>query len=139
MPQTNERIPSSCCSQRGRRAHAVPLEIRHLLCQAVEVGVVGAEDERLDEFLEHPHLQVRDDVRGQRRAHHPQFLKAAEARGEVGVRGSPELGDAAVETGIDRRGLLEHHGRGQPVRVKELEPAAEAGVQKRAAVGRLRP
>ena len=67
----------------------------------------------------------------------PTVVKAADALREMRICRLPELGDAPIEPRIDGGAFLEHHGRGQPVKMEELEPAMEARAKKGTAVGRV--
>src|SRR5436190_16760412 len=100
-PMTHRRTRISTPSRSvQRRTHAVPLEVGHLIGEAVDVRIVAAQHERLDELLEHPDLQMCDEIGRQRRAYQPELLKPAKAIGEVRVGGLPQLGDATVKARI---------------------------------------
>ena len=113
----------------NRWAHAVPLEVGHLIRQSVDVRIVRVEDERFHELLEHADLQMGGDFRCQRWAHEPELLQPAEAAREMGEGGLPQRGDAAVEARIDGRRLFQDDGGRLAILMKEREPAAEARAQ----------
>ena len=113
---------------------AIPGEGGKLLGQRLDIDLRVAENERVDDRVEHPHLQMRHEIRRRRTIYQAERLHAPEADGEVAAGQLAQAGQARFEPWIDGGRLLQNDGRRIAVGGKKEEPAQKTALEHSAAV-----